>query len=618
MTKIIGELGINHNGSFLVCKKMINQSFNSGCWGVKFQYRNLRKKIKLNSFNSEIGLEIINKEIYKNYLKPRTIKKLSDYARKLGLNVGISFFQVEDVDDFKNYKFDFYKVPSAESLDFDLIKKLIKKKTLLIISLGGLSLKDIRYLKKNLAQLLKKTKICFMHCVSNYPLNPLNGNIGFIAKLKKIFPHNLIGYSSHESTIFNCIISLSKKIDFIERHFTLNKNLKGLDHTSSSDFEEMKQLCFYGKNYELISKNTNVKNLNQGEKINLQNLGKSAYSKIIFKKGDFINIDKIYFQTPRVGLTKNELKKYSEFRLLKNLPVNSPLTHDCFLKTETFKYKLKQFSNLKHLSLPIRPHDYKQMNNVFNINNYEFHLSFNDIKKFNINLFDKNFLKEKTFTVHGPDYCNENEVLDIFSKDLKVKVLSKNILEKTINICKRLKISSGKNVNLIQSFSSSDKNVDKYKNYLLIKKLVNHTHKKYKIKILPQWLPPIAWYFGGSVDMTLFSNPNDLNYIKKIKLEICMDLSHFVMSCNYHEVNLSKYFTKYQKLFSHYHLADSSGFDSEGLELGDGDLIKKHLKILKKVININKVKVLEAWQGHLNDGNVFKNEIDKIYKINEK
>ena len=74
MTKIIAELGINHNGSFSKCKKMIDQSFNAGCWGVKFQYRNLNKKLKVNSFNSEIGLEIINKELKKNYLKPNRIK----------------------------------------------------------------------------------------------------------------------------------------------------------------------------------------------------------------------------------------------------------------------------------------------------------------------------------------------------------------------------------------------------------------------------------------------------------------------------------------------------------------------------------------------------------------
>ena len=617
MTKIISELGINHNGSFAQCKKMINQSFYSGCWGVKFQYRNLKRKIKNDLSNKEIGLEIINKEILKNYLTPSNIMKLADYARKLGLKVGISFFQKEDIDDFKKYKFDFFKVPSVESLDFDLIDELIKKKIFIIISLGGLSLKDIQYLKKKLIPYLKKSKLCLMHCISNYPLNPLNANIGFINKLKKIFPKNFIGYSSHESSIINCIVALSKKIDFIERHFTIDKNSKGLDHTSSSEFKEMKQLCFYAKNYELISKNTTSRNLNQGEKINLQNLGKSAYCKKKLKKGDLIKINEIYFQPPRIGLTKNELKKFLKFKLLKDLNENSPLTFDCFLNTKEFENKLKQFSNLKKLSLPIRPHDYKKINDIFDINNYEFHLSFNDVKKFDFSLFDKNFLKKKNFTVHGPDYCNENAVLDIFSLDPKINKLSKNILKQSIFICKKLKKISGKNVNLIQSFSSSDVGIDKKGRYLLIKKLITNIYNKHKIKILPQWLPPIAWYFGGSVKMELFSNPIDLDFMKRINLNICMDLSHFNMSCNYHVINLYDYFYKFKKIFSHFHIADSSGFDSEGLKFGDGDLIKRYLTVLNFVLNTSKLKVLETWQGHLNDGNLFKNEIKKLHKINE-
>ena len=618
MTKIISELGINHNGSFSLCKKMIDQSLMAGCWGIKFQYRKKKNKIKFNSFNSEIGVEIINKEIKKNYLTPNTIKKLSNYAKKLGLNVGISFFHENDVDDFKNFKFDFYKIPSAESLDFELIKKLLKKKKLLIVSFGGLSLRNIKHFKNNLSKHIKKSQFCFLHCVSNYPLNPINANIGFISKLKKIFPYNSIGYSSHESSIYNCIISLSQNIDFIERHFTINKQFKGLDHTSSSDFEEMKQLCFYAKNYKLISKKTNSKNLNQGEKINIQNLGKAAFSKKILKKGDHIDLKKIYFQPPRVGLTKRELEKYSNFKLLKDVSLNSPITVDYFIKKKIFKEKLKNFSNKKKISLPIRPHDYRKMNSEFDIKNYEFHLSFDDVNKFKINLIDQEFLMKKNFTVHGPDYCNENEILDIFSKDKKVNKLSKDIFKKTINICKELYIYSGKNVNLIQSFSSSDNKIDRKKNYLLIKKFVDDVYKKHRVKIFPQWLPPIAWYFGGSINMTLFSNPNDLDYIKKINLEICMDLSHFVMSCNYNNINFTNCFKKYEKLFKHYHIADASGFDSEGLKLGDGDLYKKHLKVLKKVIKNNKVKVLETWQGHLGDAAIFKSEINKIYTINEK
>ena len=83
------------------------------------------------------------------------------------------------------------------------------------------------------------------------------------------------------------------------------------------------------------------------------------------------------------------------------------------------------------------------MNSTFDINHYEFHLSFNDIKNFKINSIDKEFLKVKTFTVHGSDYCNENEVLDVFSKDTKIKKNSNIIFKKIfifVNIIKKFSV----------------------------------------------------------------------------------------------------------------------------------------------------------------------------------
>ena len=94
-----------------------------------------------------------------------------------------------------------------------------------------------------------------------------------------------------------------------------------------------------------------------------------------------------------------------------------------------------------------------------------------------------------------------------------------------------------------------------------------------------------------------------------------MDLSHFLMSCNFFGSNFVKLINSHLNLFSHYHLSDAQGFDSEGLPLGEGDLLIKYRKTIKKIINNDKIKVLETWQGHLNDGLIFKNEINKITKL---
>jgi sialic acid synthase SpsE len=614
MTKIICELGINHFGSLQICKKLIDNAKTANAWGVKFQYRNLKSYFKFTKKNGEIGKEIIDIELKKNYLTPNNIITLSKYAKKIGLVSGISFFTENDINDFKKYKFDFYKVPSVSAFDFDLIKKLNKFKKKIFISLGSRSHSEIF---KNKDQLIKNTiknKTAFFHCVSNYPLNPINSNLNYILKLKNLFKGFDVGYSSHESDIYNCIISLSKDIGYIERHITIDKSSKGLDHSSSSDFNELKKLCFYADNYNEISNSKNNKYLNQGEKINLQNLGKSAYANKDIDINKKITLKNISFLSPKVSLEKNEILKFLKIKNKKFLKKGDEITLENFFTSKEFKSQSKKFCNKKNISLPIRPSDYKLMDNIFNINNYEFHLSFNDVLKFNFKKIDKSFLKNKKFTVHGPDYCDTNNILDIYSENKTIKKKSYKIFNKCIEICKALQISSNNQVFLIQSFSSDDQKLDLKKRYKDIKMTIIKCYKSNKIEVLPQWLPPIAWYFGGSAIMKLFCNPNDLKMINKLKIKICLDLSHFILSCNYQKVNLNNYINKYKGLFKHYHIADASGVDGEGLEIGSGDLLK-YKKILVNVANNNKIKVLESWQGHLNKGLIFKKEISKLEKI---
>ena len=123
--KLIAEIGINHKGSFDIAKKLIDQAAKANCWGIKFQYRNI------NNFYSstfEIGDEIIYDELKRSDLSLKTIKKLREYAQSKSLKVGVSFFTVSDYKEIINFDngFDFFKIPSAEFSNFDLIKEVSK------------------------------------------------------------------------------------------------------------------------------------------------------------------------------------------------------------------------------------------------------------------------------------------------------------------------------------------------------------------------------------------------------------------------------------------------------------------------------------------------------------
>ncbi|WP_428079379.1 N-acetylneuraminate synthase family protein [Candidatus Pelagibacter sp.] len=609
MTKIIAEIGINHFGSFKKSKEIILKCAEIGVWGVKFQYRN-SNHFSNSKTSKEIGNEIINYELKKNYLSPSKIKILSKIAKKKNLKVGISFFYKEDINDFKNFKFDFFKIPSAVNDDFDLITRLNFSKNL-FISLGGKSEIEIKKIIQKVKKLRLKN-VVFLHCVSNYPLIHENANLGFIDRLKKILPTKSIGYSSHEEDILNCIYVLSKKIEYIERHITLNKSATGLDHSSSSEPIELEKLCNYAKKLHLIDNKNNKRKVNQGEMLNLQNLGKSYYSIEDIKKGERLNLKNIRLDSPRIGVTQNDLDKVINKKTTIKINKNQPIKFEYFKKKIIFSEKLRKFCNQHSISLPIRPHDYLNINETFHLKNYEFHLSFDDLKSNSLNLINRNFIKKSSFTVHLPDYCDENNLIDIYSQKFFLNNLSHKTILRGINFAKKLQKLNNSKVLLIASFSTTDKNYsvkEFYKKIKIYQKSILHKHN---ILILPQWLPPYAWYFGGSVKINYFSNPEDLYYLKKINLKICMDLSHLQLSCNYFNFKLDRYLDSIKGIVEHVHLSDASNLDGEGVLLGKGDLLKSK-KIKNFVKNINKKIVLETWQGHLNDCEYFKRDIKKLF-----
>lgn len=611
MIKFIAEIGINHNGKIDEAKKLIDLAKYHNVWGIKFQYRNLDNYFSKNSCSSELGKEIIDNEIKKNYLSPKNIIQLSNFAKKNNLKVGISFFSKRDFVDFRNYNFDFYKVPSPVSDNFKLIKFLKNKSDLLFISFGGRNLHEIKKIISTCN--LKAHRTILMHCISNYPVAEKNANLGFIDTLKKNFNNFNIGYSSHESSIINSILCLAKKINYLERHVTLDKTNKGLDHSSSSDFQEIKVFQKYNKDFDLIFFKQRKFNPNQGEIINIQNLGTSYYFKENLKVGTYLKPKYITLRHPNVGITDLTLNKFIKKKIIHAVKKNEPLVESNFYNVKLSKKNLNKLNALK-ISLPVRPRDYEKILNEIYLQNFEMHLSFKDIKRFNKKSFKKKFLQNKNFSIHMPDYCDENNIIDFFSKKKNINERSNDLLKKTIYIAKYIRSLNNSYPNIVVSLSNILREHDKFDYYKKIKKLSDYIKKKHKINLLPQWLPVNAWYFGGSMQTGAFSNPTDLNYLKKIDLKICLDISHYILSCNYYKIKKIDYFKKNLSIFNQYHLSDAKNDDGEGVMLGKGEIIKSGLLdlIFKET---NKVKVLETWQGHLNNCHKFKYDCKKIISL---
>ena len=91
-------------------------------------------------------------------------------------------------------------------------------------------------------------------------------------------------------------------------------------------------------------------------------------------------MDDFSVKAPRKGLTLDQINKYLNKPLLKDLDLNEPITKSHFIKNQNLNQDDYNFLDLNKISIPIRFHDMEYIFDQFNIENYEFHLSYEDVK----------------------------------------------------------------------------------------------------------------------------------------------------------------------------------------------------------------------------------------------
>lgn len=602
--KFIAEIGINHDGLYSKAKDLIFLASQTGADCVKFQYRNLSNAY--NTSANEIGDEILSDEINRNYLSPVQIKDLIRYAKSLSLSVGISFFQIDDICDFEENieDFDFFKIPSAELMNLELIHALLNFKKHLYISLGAHNETEI----DSILSSLPKKGWTPMHCVSNYPVALDNPSLGYLKYLKNKWGTD-VGYSSHDSNWEVCLLAIQLGASVIERHITHDCSADGLDHSSSSNPQQFAKLVQFSNAIDNISKGNMPRVTNQGELLNRQNLGKSFYSKKDFRIGDKITFDDLLYRSPCIGLNKSNIHKYIDKPLMKSVTQNQILSPGLFKKANTLSDHAIDVARTLGLTIPVRLHDYEVMRKSFPINSYEFHLSY---KEADASVSKKNLIGNTKYSVHLPDYISSTQLIDPFSSDPIQKKESLILLEKVVNFASRLQEISKQCVPIVGSFSVVHSNrQDYYESYKqLIRTLSGDT-----VEIMPQWLPPIAWYFGGSVNLHVMNHPDDISYIKQHDLSICMDICHLILGNNYYNNADDLILNELNDKIKHIHIADASGIDGEGLDIGEGET--KNKSLIKKSLAYDCMKVIEVWQGHLDYGYGFYKAINKLVELYE-
>ena len=232
---IIAEIGNNHNGSLDTAMKLIESAKNAGADAVKFQVKNIEKSFSKELLDSSYLNENSFGKTYREHkmaleFSEEQLKLLYDYAAKLDIICFATPFDTDSVDMLERIGNPIYKISSFHVTDLDLIEHVCMKKKPILISTGMSTIEEI---DKAIELIRKYTKdFVILHCVSCYPTEDKDVNLSVIPMLRDRYDCP-IGYSGHERGIAISASTVLLGSCAIERHFTLDRTMKGPDHASS-------------------------------------------------------------------------------------------------------------------------------------------------------------------------------------------------------------------------------------------------------------------------------------------------------------------------------------------------------------------------------------------------
>jgi len=226
--KIIGEIGINHNGDLEICKKIIDSAVLAGCDYVKFQKRNpdvcVPEHQKSIIKNTPWGKMTYLDYKYKVEFGKKEYDEIDRYCKEKGIGWFASVWDKDSVDFMVNYG-NTTKIPSALITNKELIEYAREKFDSLIISTGMSTEDEIE------TAVLNCNPDVIMHTNSTYPSPIEELNLEYIHWLKKFGTE--VGYSGHEYGLVTTFATIPMGVTWIERHITLDRTMWGSDQVAS-------------------------------------------------------------------------------------------------------------------------------------------------------------------------------------------------------------------------------------------------------------------------------------------------------------------------------------------------------------------------------------------------
>jgi len=242
---IIAEIGVNHNGSLDLAKKMIVAAKECGADAVKFQTFNSEQvctnDADMENYQIENSGEITTqmKMLKKLELSHEAFLELKNYCNKQKI-IFLSTPHSDDAIPFLNPNVPLFKLESGDVTNHPRLKKVAATQKIIILSTGMCTLDEVKDAVKIIENEGNK-QIILLQCTSLYPCLPSEVNLCAMVAMRKEINYP-VGYSDHTMGIHASIVAVALGATIIEKHFTLDRSMHGPDHKASIEPVELKEM----------------------------------------------------------------------------------------------------------------------------------------------------------------------------------------------------------------------------------------------------------------------------------------------------------------------------------------------------------------------------------------
>lgn len=234
---VIAEIGINHNGSLDIARRLVEGAAWAGCDAVKFQKRTPELCVPRDQWGIERDTPW-GRMTYIEYRRrmefgEREFAEIDRLCRDKGILWFASCWDEPSVEFMERFDPPCYKVASASLTDLPLLSAMRATGRPLMLSTGMSTMDEIRRATDTTGE----DELLLAHSTSSYPCPVDALNLRMIPTLKALYPRVPIGYSGHEVGLGPSWAAAAMGATFLERHITLDRSMWGTDQAASVEVE---------------------------------------------------------------------------------------------------------------------------------------------------------------------------------------------------------------------------------------------------------------------------------------------------------------------------------------------------------------------------------------------